>query len=186
MVFVWYDIDGNPPAWEVPRIDALDSATASYHGCVKHHVLCHIQDIPENGPDSAHLNVVHEPFAFPFGQPFLTHTWAASWEPAKEPENKHLANIVVKQGMCVFGKLLPFGIIDAYITQVGPSTVQMTFHTPFGRVWVVETLCPQRPYQNLAMNTVFAEPWVPRFVAKIMLTSLAIQVFHFLRAVFLF
>ena len=46
-------------SWTVPDED-LSGYT--YCGIADHEVACHIQEIPENGADGAHLQTVHAPF----------------------------------------------------------------------------------------------------------------------------
>lgn len=53
LIFVWYHAENEEP-WELP-IYKLDS----YYGLNEFIVHSHIQDIPENGADVAHLSTVH-------------------------------------------------------------------------------------------------------------------------------
>ena len=42
-------------------------------------VACHIEDIPENGADVAHLPAIHEVSIFGGGEPSKYTSWASMW-----------------------------------------------------------------------------------------------------------
>lgn len=84
-IFVWYHAENEEP-WDLNSIKEVDSGEWVYQGHNDFYVHCHIQDIPENGADVAHLTAVHEPFITAgtemsnvrknFGT-FLRHLWTA-------------------------------------------------------------------------------------------------------------
>lgn len=59
-VYVWYHAENEEP-WELTGIKEIDSGEWIYHGRNEFLINCHIQDIPENGADVAHLAAVHGP-----------------------------------------------------------------------------------------------------------------------------
>ena len=155
--------------WYTPPLFA-DLSTWPYHGFVEHHVPALIFELPENGADIAHLNALHNAFVVPALRRLLSHRWAATWEP--DSENKHLANMTVRQSMLLLGFELP-GPVHVRITQCGPSQVVLFFTLPaIGRLCIVETVTPQAPALQRVLHVLFAEPCVPRALAKVVLYSL--------------
>ena len=75
--------------------------------------------ITENGPDVAHLNILHRDVAFhaPVLENYMHHEWAASWEPGTGDE-AHLAHIKVSQKLNLFGIYVPGSDVKTRITQV--------------------------------------------------------------------
>lgn len=82
-----------------------------------------IQEIPENGPDVAHLNVVHTSAILTGTNPaessiewnFLKHVWSANWSPNEE--RQHEAILKVNHHISIFNKL-PFFHIEVDVHQV--------------------------------------------------------------------
>jgi cholesterol 7-desaturase len=58
LIFVWYHCEDELP-WTVPRVKEIDNNSWILHGKNEFYVNSHIQDIPENGADVAHLKSVH-------------------------------------------------------------------------------------------------------------------------------
>ncbi|GBP95160.1 Cholesterol 7-desaturase [Eumeta japonica] len=56
-VWIWHDAEDREPLWEIE--DAPELGSWAYRGRNEFIVNSHIQDIPENGADVAHLNAVH-------------------------------------------------------------------------------------------------------------------------------
>lgn len=54
-----YHCDGRDPEWDIPDIDEISNGEWKYKGRTEHEINCHIQEIPENGADIAHLNYLH-------------------------------------------------------------------------------------------------------------------------------
>jgi cholesterol 7-desaturase len=84
-IFVWYHAENDEP-WTLPSIKEIDDGDWVYHGRNSFEINCHIQEIPENGADVAHLAAVHGPNMFAgsdlrFTRSFLDciamHTWDA-------------------------------------------------------------------------------------------------------------
>ena len=81
LIYLWYDAQGREPWW----IPETMGDNFTYHGRCAHEVACHIQEVPENGADVAHLGVLHPPSMF--GDSFLTHQFDAVWTAGKDREN---------------------------------------------------------------------------------------------------
>lgn len=47
-IYLWFDAEGREPHWEIPSV----RPNLKTHGKIAHHIYCHIQEIPENGPVS--------------------------------------------------------------------------------------------------------------------------------------
>eukprot|EP01095_Lingulamoeba_sp_RSL-Kostka_P014192 TRINITY_DN611_c3_g1_i1.p1 TRINITY_DN611_c3_g1~~TRINITY_DN611_c3_g1_i1.p1 ORF type:complete len:504 (-),score=140.15 TRINITY_DN611_c3_g1_i1:42-1553(-) len=173
-IYVFYHSENEDPTWNPPVIPELNDGSFTKHGITKHEVSAHIQEIPENGSDVAHLNILHTDFVIHWLSKFITHTWTANWEPGKNDE-KHLAKIDLTQELNFFGKYIPLTHIDVKVTQTGPGIVSLHFDTVVGKLYVIETVTPIQPMLQEATHTIYADWKVPRFVAKIVLYSLSIQ-----------
>ena len=135
MVLVWFDHDRRPPAWEPPL---APQSGLRLHGRAEHRVGCHLQEIPENGADVAHLDYLHGPFFVPFLRP-LNHLWTdVTWQPGG-PGEEHLAHIRLTQSFSFLGRPVPGSRVEVAITQIGLGMVQLSFRTLLGRVFVIET-----------------------------------------------
>merc|ERR1712137_377125 len=102
-IYVFYHTEDEDPTWDPPIIQELNDGSFTKHGITKHEVSAHIQEIPENGSDVAHLNILHTDFVIHWLSRLITHTWTANWTPGKNDE-KHLAKIDLTQELNFFGK----------------------------------------------------------------------------------
>lgn len=177
-IMVWHDAEGRPPLWLPSDIKEINSGAYKWHGSSLHQVRAHIQEIPENGPDTAHLNYLHVPLVFKLiGKLGFHHAWEASWEAGKGVEEHlvrvlhfirssetvlaHLldglqAHIKVVQSVQFRGRYVPGTRIDVTITQVGPGMVHLHFDTPLGKVMLIETVTPVQPLLQRVTHQVFA------------------------------
>jgi cholesterol 7-dehydrogenase len=142
-------------------------------GQVSHDIICHIVEIAENGADVAHLEYLHGAFVIP-GLSAIRHYWQCDYKPKPAPE-QHIAKIDIYQSVTFGGYRLPYTTVHSDIQQIGPGLVQLVFPTPFGKIVVQESIQPQHSNLQRANNSVYAEPGVPRVLAKGLLKSLAIQ-----------
>lgn len=174
-VMLWHDAEGRPPLWMPSDIKEINSGRYKWHGAALHQVRAHIQEIPENGPDTAHLNYLHVPLVFRLlSKSGFHHAWEATWEPGKGVD-EHLAFMRVIQSVEFRGRYIPGTRIDVDIVQVGPSMVHLHFATPFGKVMLIETVTPVQPLLQRITHQVFAEWTVPRFFAKFIMGSTIVQ-----------
>jgi len=136
-------------------------------------IRAHIQEIPENGSDTAHLNILH--FRSMIFQNFFVHKWDAVWKPCEAP-NDYKSHLVIKEKLLFLDKfVVPFGAQEAQINQIGPGLVYLDFTTIFGRIVVFETVTPLGPLLQTAQHTIFADRSVPRWFAKLLFTMLINQ-----------
>jgi cholesterol 7-dehydrogenase len=83
-------------------------------------VSCHIQDIPENGADVAHLSAIHRTSIAGGGEPssalsalldaITWHDWNVTWTPDTAPGRKHAAVVQLTHSMKVAGRLQLFSL----------------------------------------------------------------------------
>jgi len=180
-VFVWHDDSDSPPTWEIPTA-AAGISSWRFHGKATHDIVCHIGEIAENGADTAHLNFVHGNFItnellggiVTFLLARVRHTWEATWVAQPAPSG-HLAKMNLHTGISVLDAMIPMVGVETNILQIGPGYVQLLFPTPFGSILVQECICPISANLQRADNVVWAEPTVPRFIAKFILKSLVVQ-----------
>ena len=69
LVFIWHHADKEEPAWFPPILEEVEDGSWVYQGRNEYHVNCHLQDIPENGADVAHLKAVHGTSIMTGGEP---------------------------------------------------------------------------------------------------------------------
>jgi cholesterol 7-dehydrogenase len=170
LILVYYDADGSDPLWELETFAPINDGTWYMGGTTYNVVHAHINEIPENGSDAAHLNVLHQPFVVDsMDAAGFQHTWTCTWEADKV--QPHKSEIRLRQGITVGGWRVPIGDIDAHISPVGPGIVILNLDTIFGKVVVYETLLPTRVTSQIARHIIFASPTVPRVVAKIIMTA---------------
>ncbi|KAG8040295.1 hypothetical protein G9C98_000866 [Cotesia typhae] len=80
IIFVWYHAELSDPEWELEPIPQISDGSWRFQGRNDFHVSCHIQDIPENGADWAHLNAVHGPAKIKKTLPskIIRHSWTGT------------------------------------------------------------------------------------------------------------
>jgi len=172
-IFIWHDAEGRLPIWEVPVIPEIASGKFYKSGQTWCHVNAHIQELPENGPDAAHLNVLHRSFVWDVVPSMMTHTWSAEW--GQDAANPHLSRIKLTQGVAVLGYHI-FGtnvLVD--VNQVGPGIVRLHLHTAIGDVWVFEYVTPHKSSTQIVEHTMYCATTVPRALGKIFLWALEAQ-----------
>uniref|UniRef100_A0A6B2L605 cholesterol 7-desaturase n=1 Tax=Arcella intermedia TaxID=1963864 RepID=A0A6B2L605_9EUKA len=198
IIYYWYDAEKREPWWEPPYFPEIDSSY-TFHGRTEHHVLAHIQELPENGADVPHLNAVHSQVRMA-----LTHSWEASWSALSEDHSKekgktipkraqivkgkgtgingsttplegdlsHWTEIKLKESVAFLGMPLRFLDVHVYINQIGPGIVWLRFHTPIGQALVLGAATPFAPMVQRTYHMIFASGTIPRWIAKMMVTTL--------------
>lgn len=180
------------PDWSVPEVDEIASHKWRYRGRTEYKVNAHIQEIPENGADVAHLGHLHGPSML-FGSdlkdisgknepgpsgwgPLLKHNWEVSWTgPEPGAEDQHIAVTKIKHDFRLFDKL-PFILMDVEAKQIGPGLVHLTLETTLGRCVLVQTVTPIEPFVQLVIHRLYAAPSVVAPYAKLILWGEAIMV----------
>lgn len=102
------------------------------------------------------MGVLHTPFRDWIPQSILRHHWSAAWQNHKNESQYYMTSISLTQSILLFGKTLPFTSILADINQVGPGIVQLTLHTSFGKIYIMESVTPVAPMLQHVEHVVFA------------------------------
>lgn len=188
LIVFWHDAEGREPWWFPPTHPEIESGKFVFHGRTEHHVLAHIQELPENGADVPHLNTVHEGVYFG-----VRHSWQANWQPIDEkelanteairsttasPEDKryrpgeHWTQINLIESVHLAGRKINFLDIKVHINQIGPGIVWLRFFTPFGQALVCGAATPFAPMVQRTYHLIYAEKSIPRVLAKFMVHTL--------------
>jgi len=158
MIHIFYHVDNVPPYWEVPDIPEIESGKYVCHGKFSCYIRAHCQEVPENGPDTAHLNHLHKPIITWMPSTWVNHIWQATYAPGKEPD-QYYSNVRVIQQLQLFGKSIPFTRTDGKIRQIGPALVHMPIYTSIGLFYVIEAVTPVEPLLQRVEHIIFG----PRF-----------------------
>ncbi|XP_008322890.2 cholesterol 7-desaturase [Cynoglossus semilaevis] len=183
-VLVWYHCDGAEPQWSVPEQTEVTTREWVYRGRTEHLINAHIQEIPENIGDFAHLNFLHTPGIFSGADlrytdnkvvTFLQHSWKGEWKPESEP-NSHCSQMFLTHCLTVFGLRLPLLDIYVEVRQVGPGLVSMMFHHRFlGRGLILQSVTPVEPLLQCVTHTIYYQSNIPAVVPKFILRAECVQ-----------
>ncbi|KAK3891943.1 hypothetical protein Pcinc_004184 [Petrolisthes cinctipes] len=165
-VFVWHDAEGREPEWEVPEVHQITSGSWSYRGRTQHHLLAHIQEIPENGADVAHLAHLHVPsifkgadlrhiFTHSWLQDLAKHNWNGEWQVRAEPES-HVADLAVKHSFSLLGGKLNVLNMTVRAEQIGPGVVHLHFNTAVGSGVLIQTVTPVEPLRQRVIHQFYS------------------------------
>uniref|UniRef100_A0A3Q1BRJ1 cholesterol 7-desaturase n=1 Tax=Amphiprion ocellaris TaxID=80972 RepID=A0A3Q1BRJ1_AMPOC len=196
-ILVWFHCDGEEPQWNLPEQQEITRGEWVYRGRTEHFINCHIQEIPENAADVAHLAHLHTPgmmsgvdlrYTNSKTWQFLRHDWKAQWIPESEP-NKHCSQMLVKHALTIFGyhwSLLDVDVVarqvgpgvvylqfkHGFLFQVGPGVVYLQFkHGFLGRGVIMHCVTPVEPLLQCVSHTIFYQsnipPLVPKFILKV-------------------
>ncbi|CAI5455943.1 unnamed protein product [Caenorhabditis angaria] len=184
-IYIWYHSDGLDPQWEIPEIPEITEGLWKFGGRTEHELMCHIQEIPENGADIAHLNYLHKS-APPVTKgsdivktnlsdmnPIVEHVWNGKWE-VKSDEDKHCGVMHLDQYMKIFGFRVPLTSSKLVAEQHGPGIVHMLFDFGFwGKGVVFQTVTPEEPLLQRVRFRIFSN--IPWFFVKFFMTVEALQ-----------
>ncbi|CAB3400455.1 unnamed protein product [Caenorhabditis bovis] len=184
-IYIWYHSDGIEPEWEIPEIPEVTSGIWKFGGRTEHEVMCHIQEIPENGADIAHLNYLHKSAPeIPKGSdiiktnlsnpsPIVQHVWNGKWE-IKSDEDKHCGVMHLDQYMTIMGFKVPLTKSKLIAEQHGPGIVHMLFDFGFwGKGVVFQTVTPEEPLLQRVRFRMFSN--IPWFFVKFFMTVESMQ-----------
>uniref|UniRef100_A0AC35U9G0 Cholesterol 7-desaturase n=1 Tax=Rhabditophanes sp. KR3021 TaxID=114890 RepID=A0AC35U9G0_9BILA len=182
-IFVWYHAEGDAPTWEIPDIFEVEEDEWMYQGRTEHEILCHPQEIPENGADIAHLNYLHlhgvnegndvNAIDMQNDTPTVQHFWNGRWEPTKAP-NTHMSTMFLDQYMTFKKHAIPFTATKLEAIQLGPGLVHMMFDFGvFGKGVVFQYVTSEEAMFQRVRFTMYAR--VPRWYAKFVLRGEAYQ-----------
>ncbi|KAK3921919.1 Cholesterol 7-desaturase [Frankliniella fusca] len=157
-VFVWHHAEGEPPSWWPQPVASVVDGSWSFVGRNEFLVSCHIQEIPENGADVAHLNAVHGPGMMGLSA-LSRHLWTAQWSPGAEPHNQHSAVLQLDHEMVVLGKARLFKM-SVRANQIGPGYVELFMETTFGPIVMLQSVTPVEPLLQKVVHRMYC----PRFL----------------------
>jgi len=162
-IHVWFDVDGKPPAWEVPDHFEGERHKYKYIARTHHKVYTHVQEIHENGADIAHLQVVHWRTLLQI--PVFWHQWGIKWEPS--PDVKHMSNFRVKEQMKIGNWVVPLTTLHVEGHHVGPGLVHFKINTFMGQILVCHQLLPLEGFLQDSVYQMWSTRSMPTWFAKI-------------------
>ncbi|XP_035705129.1 cholesterol 7-desaturase isoform X2 [Folsomia candida] len=183
-IFIWNHAESLDPTWHPDEIPEINLNTWSYRGRSEMRVACHIQEIPENGADPAHLNVLHSDLVLCGDNPkesffswnFIKHVWKANWTPnTDDPNRRHEAIVKVNHHIMLFG-WLPCLKINVDIHQTGPGIVALHFNTFLGKAVFIQTVTPIEPLLQRVVHHFYSSSWIIHPLAKLIIDGEAKQV----------
>uniref|UniRef100_A0A0N4U8U9 cholesterol 7-desaturase n=1 Tax=Dracunculus medinensis TaxID=318479 RepID=A0A0N4U8U9_DRAME len=176
-IYVWYHCDGLEPCWEVEPIEEVENGNWTYNGKTEHEICCHIEDIPENGSDIAHLNFLHlsaglhgndiTKIEMDNQEPLMKHIWDGNWEQQPAP-NQHIG--VMSLSVILSFAKIPISCTETKLKarQIGPGIVYMTFDFgKFGRGVLLHHVTPVEPLLQKTRFVMYST--MPKIIANIFL-----------------
>ncbi|XP_049864679.1 cholesterol 7-desaturase nvd isoform X1 [Schistocerca gregaria] len=166
LVFVWYHAEGEPPSWRPEQLPQLADGSWRYRGRSEFLINAHIEEIPENGGDIAHLNAIHGPSLLAGSDlrtcerlwlSFARHVWAADWAPSTQPGRTHTATMNVRHELRLFGKV-PVVSMKVQANQIGPGYVVMHMETSLGSMVILQCVTPLEPLLQKVIHRIFCPP----------------------------
>ena len=167
--------------------------TLQYRAKTVHDVMCHIQDIPENGSDVYHFKYVHTEVIPKIN--FLSFLWKAKWKRADDPDIKevfeHTNAAAKKFKQMLWDKFInPFprkefisvGYIDNYlklpfmgylyqfnvtIIQLGCSTVFIFLKSSIFTLVLVHYVQPKGKAHQVVTHEGYTPSWMPYWVSSL-------------------
>ncbi|OCT66861.1 cholesterol 7-desaturase nvd-like [Xenopus laevis] len=184
MVFVWYHCDAIEPTWSVPEQEEITKKEWVYHGRTEHYVNAHIEEIPENAADIAHLDFLHSPgilsgvdlrYTKSRIWDFVKHSWKVQWIPEPSP-NKHCSQMLLAHSMLLFGKHLSLLDVNVVARQVGPGIVFLHFkHSFLGQGVILHCVTPVEPLLQKVSHSIYYQKNIPALIPKFILKAECIQ-----------
>ncbi|ULT89723.1 hypothetical protein L3Y34_008255 [Caenorhabditis briggsae] len=184
-IYLWYHCDGVEPEWQIPEITEITEGLWKLGGRTEHELMCHIQEVPENGADIAHLNYLHKSAPeitngsdiiktdLSDPQPAVQHVWDGKWE-VKSEEDKHCGVMHLNQFMTIWGYKVPLTSSKLVAEQHGPGIVHMLFDFGiWGKGVVFQTVTPEEPLLQRVRFRIFSN--IPWFFVKFFMTVEAMQ-----------
>ncbi|XP_010719414.1 cholesterol 7-desaturase-like [Meleagris gallopavo] len=184
MLLLWYHCDGTGPAWAVPEQPEIITGDWVFRGQTEHFVDAHIQEIPENAADTAHLAFLHGPAILSGSDlrytksrlwDFMKHVWEAEWQPEPEP-HRHCSRMQLQHTATIFGKRFPLLDLSVSARQVGPGLVFLNFkHAFLGHGIILQTVTPLEPLLQNVVHKIYYQKNVPAIIPKFILRAECIQ-----------
>lgn len=207
-IFFWYHAEQEEPSWRIPVIDELQPSEANsrnktgswlFRGRSDYKVNAHIQEIPENGADVAHLAHLHGPSLLLGSSlqtvshkcqesdrfsvvengsaPLLRHHWWVKWTSPEldDEESRHMAVAKLRQHFRLFGRFSFFHtVVEAQ--QIGPGLVHLFIETGVGKCVFIQTVTPVEPLVQRVVHRLYSEPRFITPAAKLLLWGESVMV----------
>ncbi|KFV19717.1 Cholesterol desaturase daf-36, partial [Tauraco erythrolophus] len=184
MLLVWYHCEGVGPTWAVPEQREITTKEWVFRGQTEHFVNAHIQEIPENAADTAHLAFLHGPAILGGSDlrytrsklwDFMKHIWKAEWRPEPAP-NEHCSQMLVEHTATIFGKHISLMDLKVLARQVGPGLVFLIFeHAFLGHGIILQTVTPLEPLLQNVVHKIYYQKNMPAIIPKFILRAECIQ-----------
>ncbi|NXT87576.1 DAF36 desaturase, partial [Anhinga rufa] len=184
MLLVWYHCEGVGPTWAVPEQREIATKEWVFRGQTEHFVDVHIQEIPENAADTAHLAFLHGPAILGGSDlrytrsklwDFMKHVWKAEWQPEPEP-NEHCSRMLIQHTTTIFRKHVSLMDLTVSARQVGPGLVFLIFeHAFLGHGIILQTVTPLEPLLQNVVHKIYYQKNVPAIIPKFILRAECIQ-----------
>ncbi|XP_056207957.1 cholesterol 7-desaturase nvd-like [Falco biarmicus] len=184
MLMVWYHCEGVGPTWAVPEQQEITTREWVFRGQTEHFVDAHIQEIPENAADVAHLFFLHGPAVLGGSDlryirakvwAFMKHIWKAEWQAEPEP-SEHCSRLLLQHKATIFGKHISLLDLTVSVRQVGPGLVFLIFeHAFLGRGVILQTVTPLEPLLQNVVHKIYYQKNIPAIIPKFILRAECIQ-----------
>ncbi|OPJ86383.1 cholesterol desaturase daf-36-like [Patagioenas fasciata monilis] len=184
MLLVWYHGKGVGPTWAVPEQREVATQEWVFRGQTKHLVDAHIEEIPENAADAAHLDFLHGTAILAGSDlrysksrlwQFMRHTWKGEWCPEPEP-NEHCSQLLLLHSTRIFGKHIPALDLKVSVRQVGPALVFLILeHAFLGRGIILQSVTPLEPLLQKVVHTIYYQKNIPAIIPKFLLRAECLQ-----------
>ncbi|KAJ4449081.1 hypothetical protein ANN_00476 [Periplaneta americana] len=168
-IFVWYHAEGEEPNWRPSPIPQIESGEWKYRGRNEFLINSHIEEIPENGGDVAHLNAIHAPnvmagsdlrFIERLVFSFARHVWSAQWQPCADAP--YQATMHLHHEVRLFNKV-PVVNMDVRAEQIGPAYVELHLKSSFGTMTILQTVTPVEPLLQKLVHRIYCPPLLSLF-----------------------
>ncbi|XP_063231354.1 cholesterol 7-desaturase nvd [Bacillus rossius redtenbacheri] len=161
-IFVWYHAEGVDPTWWPEPKPEIEEKKWVYRGRNEFIINAHIQEIPENGGDVAHLTTVHGPSILNGSDlrsdsllwQFSCHEWIARWDPDETPGRAHVATMRLRHEIRLFQKIGVLGM-DVRARQIGPAYVELDFTTSVGNMTILQCVTPLEPMLQKVIHRLY-------------------------------
>lgn len=171
LILFWYG--DSEPWFDVPTKAGLEDMY--YVGKTTHMIGCHIQEISENGPDSAHAKVLHKPLFGKFSFEGISHDFDIQW--STNETHKYMSNVDVVHTLRIGDYVIPGTTVYAPSNQIGPGLVFFDLiNKSTGKMFTMQTVTPVEPLMQRMDHIFYAEKNMIRALAKISGYAFAEQV----------
>ncbi|KAJ8683802.1 hypothetical protein QAD02_019594 [Eretmocerus hayati] len=180
VIFMWHHAEHSQPYWWPQQIEKIENGSWGYQGRNEFYINCHIQEIPENGADWAHLEALHGPsiLATNLLSNLVHHSWTnVGWSTdytesrrcteietypnesekstPQDQSMKHIATSRLCHQVVLFNRLSILKL-DVTATQIGPGYVELLLQTTFGPMCIIQTVTPLEPLLQRVTHLMFA------------------------------